>query len=126
MLWPSYLFGEAMKLVYIAGPFRAATAWGVAENVRAAERVGLEVARVGYMPVIPHANTAHFHGEGDDDFWIEGTPELLRRCDAVVLVPGWERSSGTRAEITEARLRNIPVYATPQMLPFVQTKGNPT
>jgi len=26
-----------MKIVYVAGPFRAPTSWGIAENIRAAE-----------------------------------------------------------------------------------------
>jgi hypothetical protein len=97
-----------VKVVYIAGPFRAPTAWGIAENVRAAERYGLEVARLGAMPLIPHANTAHFHGEGDDQVWIEGTLELLRRCDAAVFIPGWTKSTGARGEWDECRLRRIP------------------
>lgn len=143
-----------MKIIYIAGPFRASTAWGIAENVRAAERVGLEVARAGAMPLIPHANTAHFHGEGpqlghdfsasshcrhcligfgdirktevcsmlSDRFWLEGTLELLRRCDAVLLVPGWEKSSGTRAEIEEAERLGIPVA---EFICVVEDAGGP-
>lgn len=99
-----------MLVVYVAGPFRAPTAWGIAENVRAAERVGLAVARAGAMPLIPHANTGNFHGEGDDQLWLDGTMELLRRCDAVVLVPGWQRSSGTKAEVAEAERLGLPVF----------------
>ncbi len=101
-----------MIIAYVAGRFRAPTAWGIAENVRAAERVGLKVAEEGGMPLIPHANTANFHGEGDDQLWLDGTMELLRRCDAVVLVPGHEASSGTRAEIAEANRLGIPVFDT--------------
>lgn len=94
--------------MYIAGPFRAPTAWGMAENVRAAERVGLAVARLGAMPLIPHANTAHFHGEGEDQLWVDGTLELLRRCDAAVFIPGWPKSSGSRGEWEEARRIGMP------------------
>ncbi len=98
-----------MKVVYCAGPFRASTAWGIAENVRTAERIGLEVAHAGAMPLIPHANTANFQGEGTDQFWRNGAMELLRRCDAVLLVPGWEQSSGTLAAIEEARRLRLPI-----------------
>jgi hypothetical protein len=97
-----------MKVVYVAGPFSAPTAWGIAENVRAAERYGLAVARLGAMPLIPHANTAHFHGEGDDHVWIEGTLELLRRCDAAVFIPGWVTSRGSQSEWDVCRLRRVP------------------
>ncbi len=89
-------------LVYVAGPFRASTAWGVAENVRAAERVGLQVARAGAYPIIPHANTANFNGECSDDLWLAGTIELMRRCDGIVMMPLWRKSSGARAEHDEA------------------------
>jgi nucleoside 2-deoxyribosyltransferase len=99
-----------MKIVYVAGPFRGATAWEVAENVRIAERAGLAVARVGFMPLIPHANTAHFHGECTDEFWLSGTMELMRRCDAVLVVYGWGSSAGTLAEMAEAERVGIPVF----------------
>lgn len=99
-----------MKVIYIAGPFRAATAWRIAENIRDAERFGKVVAELGAMPLIPHANTAHFHGLFTERFWLDGTMELLRRCDAVVLIPGWGHSQGARAERKEAERLGIPVF----------------
>jgi hypothetical protein len=99
-----------MKIVYIAGPFRAHTAWGIAENVRAAERLGLEVCKLGLMALIPHANTAHFHGELTEDFFLDGTMELLRRSDAVMLLPDWGKSIGTVREVSEAKKLEIPVF----------------
>ena len=101
---------KKMAVVYIAGPFRARTSWGIAENIRAAERLGLEVAKLGMMPLIPHANTAHFQGELPDKFFLDGTMELLRRCDAVMLTPNWATSSGARDEADEAERLGIPVF----------------
>ena len=97
-----------MKVIYIAGPYRAPTAWGIALNVRSAERVGLEVARAGAMPLIPHANTAHFHGECTDELWVDGTLEMLRRCDAAVFLPGWHHSTGSCGEWAECDRRHMP------------------
>jgi len=99
-----------MKIVYIAGPFRGKTAWQIAENVRNAERIGLEVAKQGAMPLIPHANTAHFHGTLEDQFWLDGTLELLRRCDAIMLCPGWEKSVGSQEERAEMYRLKRPVF----------------
>lgn len=87
-----------MKLVYTAGPFRGKTAWDVESNVRVAENYALCIARLGAMPVCPHANTRFFHGQIDEQFWVYGTLRLLEVCDAMVLIPGWERSVGARGE----------------------------
>ena len=88
-----------MPVVYIAGPFRGPTDWDRAENVRHAQRFGLAVARLGGMPLIPHANTALFFGHGsEEDLWIPGTKRLAEVSDAMVMIPGWERSAGARGE----------------------------
>lgn len=64
-----------MKLIYVAGPYTAPTRDGVEANIAAAERVGIVIAKLGGMPVIPHANTAHpeFEHIGTSEFWYEGT-----------------------------------------------------
>lgn len=99
-----------MKVVYIAGPFRGKTAWDIEQNIRRAESVAYEVALAGAAPLCPHANTRYFHGTLTDAFWIDATVELLRRCDAVMLVKGWENSSGTRGEIVVAESIGIPIW----------------
>ena len=100
-----------MKVIYIAGRFRGKTPWDVEQNVRKAEAFSLEVARMGGMPLCPHANTRFFDGQIDDQFWIEGTAELLRRCDAIALVPGnWLGSGGTAGEIRIAVDRRMQIF----------------
>lgn len=99
-----------MKIVYVAGKFRGKTAWDVAENVRAAERVGYQVALAGAMPLIPHANTAHFDGTLTAGFWLNGTMALLLRCDAVMMVAGWPDSAGSIAERDVAKTIGLPVF----------------
>lgn len=106
-------------LIYVAGRYRAATREAVAANIEAARQVGIEAARLGWYPVIPHANTAHMehdlsHG---DEFWLAGTLELMTRCDAVVLVPGWETSVGTAGEIAKADQIHLPVFRALDTLP---------
>lgn len=99
-----------MKLVYVAGPFRGKSHWDVAENVRNAERLALEIWRAGFACFCPHANTAHFDGAAEDKIWLEGDLEILRRCDAVVMTPDFERSTGAKAERDFAVRHAIPVY----------------
>ena len=101
-----------MKLVYIAGPYRAETTKEVAINISNAKLVRALATHRGWFPVIPHANTGHMEESVSrpDQFWLNGTMEMMRRCDAVLLCPGWATSSGTKAEIREAQALGIPIY----------------
>ena len=100
-----------MKVVYIAGKYRGKTPWEVEQNIRAAEDVGAKVIAAGHMPLIPHANTRHMEGLADDAFFLAGTMELLRRCDAVLCVSNWRDSVGATAEVKEARRLGLPVFS---------------
>lgn len=99
-----------MKVVYVAGPFRGKTEWEIHSNVHIAECASLQIAYLGAMPLCPHKNTEHFHGLLTDQFWLDGTLELLRRADAVLVLSGWEHSHGTLGEIKEAGRLGIPVF----------------
>lgn len=115
---------QGMKLVYVAGPYRSETREGVAQNVAAARHVGQLCVRKGWFPVLPTINTAHFDhdfpGLADDQYWLDGTLELMRRCDAVVLVDGWQYSSGAQGEIEEARKLGLKVYANTNVMPQLE------
>tara|TARA_R100000687_G_scaffold83707_1_gene89680 strand:+ start:34829 stop:35185 length:357 start_codon:yes stop_codon:yes gene_type:complete len=111
------------KLIYVAGPYRGVTQEAIKLNIAVAKQVGKLVAQKGWMPVIPHLNTCEFEliaPELKDEFWLEGTMELMRRCWAVVLCPGWQNSSGTLAEIKEAKRLNLTVYETEHHVPKLE------
>lgn len=99
-----------MKVVYVAGPFTAENAWEIEQNVRRAEEAGLEVAKLGASPVIPHANTRFFHGTMTPEFWYRATEALMFVCHAVLLIPGWTASKGAVAERDRAVAAGIPVF----------------
>jgi len=99
-----------MKVIYIAGKFSAPDQWQRARNIRAAENMAFGVACMGAMPLNPLANTGNFFGTLTEEFWYEGTLELLKRCDAMILVPGWEDSKGVREEIRYAHGANLPIF----------------
>lgn len=104
-----------MKLFYVAGPFRAPTLAQIQQNIDKARNVAVELAEAGLMPVCVHTMEGlamHDIQQADrGQFWVDGTLEVMRRCDAVVLVEGWERSQGTLGEIAEARRLGLPIYA---------------
>lgn len=107
-----------MRVVYVAGPFRSASSYcpgqqdsfGIHLNITRAMELALEVWRSGAVALCPHGNTAPFQGSAPDDVWLEGDLELLRRCDAVLMTPDWQRSSGAREEEKFARAHGVPVF----------------
>jgi nucleoside 2-deoxyribosyltransferase len=103
---------KPIPLVYIAGPFRGKNAWEIERNIRRAEELALEVWQAGFPAICPHTNTRFFQGAAPDEVWLKGDLEILRRCDVVLLVEGWEASAGTRAEIAFADEHDITVLET--------------
>jgi hypothetical protein len=106
-----------MLLAYVAGSYRDNRGERyVLQNIDAAARVGRELATLGLFPVVPHQNTRMYGGNDiPDEFWLAGDLELMRRCDLVVMLPGWEKSEGARAEWREAMGRvGMGVYYWPE------------
>ena len=99
-----------MLLAYVAGPYRGASHFEVSQNIAAARAVAARLWAMGVAAICPHTNSAFLSGAAPEEVFLEGSLEMLRRSDLVVLVPGWERSSGTAAEIAEARRLDIPVF----------------
>lgn len=102
-----------MKVAYVAGPYRGQGANGIVQNILNARAVAVELWQMGYAVVTPHLNTALMDGAAPDSVWLAGDLEIMRRCDLVVLLPGWAYSEGAVAEYLEAQRRGIPVYPWP-------------
>lgn len=114
-----------MKLVYVAGPYRANNAWDIEQNIRRAETLALEVWRMGCACICPHTNTRFFQGAAPDSRWLEGDLEILRRCDAIIMTLNWQRSSGATAERNLAFDLRLPVLYTLLDLHQWLTYGSP-
>ena len=103
---------SAGTLIYVAGPYRGANGWEVEQNIREAERLGFVVANLGAVPIVPHSMYRFWDRTLTDEFWLEGTLHILRRCDAVLLARNWHVSEGTIGEKAEAERLKIPVFDT--------------
>ena len=102
-------------ILYIAGPYRDPRGpWFIERNIEAARKTSVELAQLGLGFICPHANSAMMDGAAPDSFWLEMDLELLRRSDGVLLLPGWENSSGASAEAKLARKQGLPVYFWPE------------
>lgn len=104
------------KVVYVAGPFRGANHWEQEQNIRRAEEAALEVWRAGGAALCPHTNTRFYQGACPDEVWLEGDLELLSRCDAVYLIPGWSFSVGAREESDLAHKLGKVIFTNPEKL----------
>lgn len=112
-----------MKVVYVAGPFTAPTAWGIEQNVRVAEEAGLRVAEMGASALVPHTMGRHLVGTITPAYWYEATLALMLKCDAVLTVDAWGSSNGATNEVLVAREKGIPVFEWFAELALWLTKG---
>ena len=99
-----------MKVVYIIGRYRGKNACEVQDHIEIARHMAIWVWEAGAAALCPHLNTAHFDGLCNDEAFLQGTMELMRRCDAAVACHNWEESQGSRAEIAECMKLGIPVF----------------
>jgi hypothetical protein len=104
-----------MKRVYIAGAYSSDNVLGVLDNIRKGMRAGLDVLLLGYAPFVPwFDHQFQFMLQDGESLNVETYKQYsmawLEASQAVYVIPGYEKSMGTMAEITRAHELNIPVY----------------
>jgi len=101
------------RVVFLSGPYRATATTTVLEHIREAELHALNLWIAGFAVICPHLNTAHFDGICPNGTWLEGDLAILSRLsktDAVFMLPGWEDSEGSKAELDLATALRIPIF----------------
>lgn len=102
-----------MKVVYLAGPYRADTEYGVHKNIQLADKMAIAVWKLGAACLSPHKNAAYFGGACPDAVWLLGGLEMLRRCDAVLVMEcDLFQSTGTQEECALANKLGMPLFVT--------------
>lgn len=104
-----------MKRLYIAGPYSADNVIDVLDNMRRGMRTGTEALLQGWAPFVPWHD---FHFQlmlrGDEaltvDDYYRYSLAWLEVSDAMLVLPGWENSKGTLAEIERAKKIGMPIY----------------
>jgi hypothetical protein len=98
------------KLVFLACKYSEPHTYQIARNIHHATHFAHEVALLGAVPLCPALIGSHFEGTQSYLWWGDAYINLLRRCDAVFMVPGYERSNGAMKEMTEALAIGLPVF----------------
>lgn len=117
---------EEPMVVYISGPYTAATEEAVAANVAAAKRAGQEIMRRGHVAVCPHTMTHRWEDTGEltwADF-LRGDIAILERCDAICMVGAWEDSQGALRELARARELRLYVFEGAAQVPAYIPAGD--
>jgi len=103
-----------MKRVYVAGAYSADNVIAVLDNMREGMRWSTKVLLAGHAPFSPWLDF-HFQlmlRDGErllvEDYY-QYSLAWLRASDVVFVIPGHERSKGTKAEVAEAHRLGIPV-----------------
>jgi hypothetical protein len=105
-----------MKKIYVAGAM-SGTELEYLRNLRKGIRLSLNVLQAGFCPFSPFIDYPFFLALREDEE-ITGEQikayslEWLEVCDAILLVPGYENSKGTLAEIKRAEELGIPIFTT--------------
>jgi hypothetical protein len=97
------------KLIYLAGPYSATSRAKVLGNIQRAVEVASELRRVGYVVFVPHLESMFGEDALNEDEWVQHGIRLLEACEEVMVLPGWERSRGTKKEIEYAKRIGLPI-----------------
>lgn len=96
------------KLVYVMAPFRASTEMKRQANIWQAKLIGVELAKAGFAPVVPHATVAYYYDTLPEEKMMEICLSLLQACDFAYRVA---LSDGVRTESTFAEQQGIQIFS---------------
>lgn len=104
------------KVAYVSGPYSDASENVIWQNIYEARKVARELWLKGYAVICPHTNNLFMGGPDlrHDDF-MEGDLELIDRSDVVVMLPGWENSTGAKMEYSHAVELRLPIMYWPDI-----------
>ena len=118
--WP-----KPKMIIYIAGPMRGYPRF----NFDAFDAAEKDLKAKGHCVVSPAQMDRDAGLDPDRLTEADVTPEFLCRCikrdvnailwaDAIALLPGWEKSTGAKAELVIARWAQKQIFSYPEMTPL--------
>lgn len=103
-----------MKTIYISGPIKNMTDG----NMDAFDKAEKQLKQLGFDVLNPHAISEivnmRFFEIGKipeyEDYLKEDIIQMLAKCDAVLVLPGWRGSKGSKLEIANALACGLDVF----------------
>jgi hypothetical protein len=97
------------NVIYISGKLSAGN---IRENTSIARKAAVKLWELGYTVICPHLNTIDFHVDCDIDYtdYIEGDLVIIDRCDAILMLPGWQESRGALVEHYYAKEKGKKIF----------------
>ena len=101
-----------MKVIYVAGPYRAPTEDRLFRNIMDARAAAYELWCLGWAVICPHTNTMFMGGlvGRADDAFIDGDCEIVKRCNAVFMLRKYKQSTGAVRELDIAKQHGLEIY----------------
>jgi nucleoside 2-deoxyribosyltransferase len=100
--------------VYVAGAYSADNVMDVLRNIGKGQKACAEVFRLGFAPFCPWHDKTYVYDNPDVAFTVEDFYKFsmawLEVSDAVLVLPNFQKSKGTLAEIEHAEKLGIPVF----------------
>jgi hypothetical protein len=87
-------------IAFIAGKYTGKNEAQVNAHIDVARAAAIRLWELGYTPICPHLNSAHFEDlcKVEDQVYYEGYLELVHVSDILVLLPNWKDSRGAVKE----------------------------
>jgi hypothetical protein len=100
-----------LKVIYVAGAYRSKSINRIWENINHAMVEARKLWLNGWAVICPHANTAFMDEMPQtDEMFLQGDLEILKRCDAIYMLQGWEKSVGAAGEYELAKKFGLEIY----------------
>lgn len=99
-----------MEKFYLAGPMTGLPEYNFPEFDRYCEILRKKNFDIISPHEIDHGETPETRGSLDYHLYIKEGLKALLTCDAVILMPGWENSHGSRFEVEVARKCGMNIF----------------
>lgn len=103
--------------IYISGPIT-----GVTSYRRRFARVERALRNLGHTPMNPAVVSEGF----DYDDYMKICRVMLEVCDAIFMMPGWEKSHGANIELGWAEELELPVFYSLEQVPDERGENDET